>query len=152
MAISNLNNSIKGLEINKLKEINVPKGNVLKFLDKRDKSFKEFGECYLSCIKFNAIKGWKRHKKATLNLIVPVGKIKFVIFGKNNKSKSIFNHFILSRENYFRLTIPPMFWVAFQGLSETESVLINLIDIVHDPNEAENKCIDTFKYDWSLIK
>ena len=31
MAISNLNNSIKGLEINKLKEINVPKGNVLKF-------------------------------------------------------------------------------------------------------------------------
>ena len=62
---SNLNNSIKGLEINKLKEINVPKGNVLKFLDKKDKSFKEFGECYLSCIKFNAIKGWKRHKKAT---------------------------------------------------------------------------------------
>ena len=53
--------------------------------------------------------------------------------------------FVLSRKNFNLLTVPPMCWMAFKGLEKGESILINTIDIMHDPNEAENINISEIK-------
>ena len=45
-----------------------------------------------------------------------------------------------------------MIWVAFQGMSKTESVLLNISNIQHDQNEVEKKSIDGLDFDWRVIK
>ena len=47
-----------------------------------------FGEAYFSQVDKGAIKAWKRHKKMTLNLLVPVGEIKFVLFDDREASNT----------------------------------------------------------------
>jgi len=80
----------------------------------------------------------------TLNIIVPIGEILFVIY---DESKNKFQEYKIGKENYQRLTIPPGFWVAFKGIS-TSNMLLNIASIEHDPNEAINCPIDEIVYEW----
>ena len=131
---------IKGVLITALKQIKHPKGDVYHGIKKDDIGFINFGEAYFSTIKTKVIKAWKQHNKMTLNLIVPVGKIRFVLYDGRKDSNTFkqFNVIILSNENYNRLTIPPGVWMGFQGLGENLNMLLNVADIPHDPNEQVN--------------
>ena len=62
-----------------LKIIPVPGGDVLHAMKYSDKGFTGFGEAYFSTIEPGIIKAWKRHRKMTLNLIVPFGAIRFTV-------------------------------------------------------------------------
>ena len=93
----NKKSNIEGLEITTLKIISTNGGDVLHGINVNDNSFKGFGESYFSKIDFNFIKGWKLHKKMTLNLIVPVGEIRFVIFDDRIDS--------ITRGNFFDITL-----------------------------------------------
>ena len=75
-----------GVILTPLKQIHHPKGDILHGMKKSDIGFDGFGEAYFSSIKEGEIKGWKKHRKMTLNLIVPVVEIEFVVFDakKNN--------------------------------------------------------------------
>lgn len=128
-----------------LKTIENPKGNIYHALKKSDVSFKNFGEAYFSSVNFNDIKGWKKHTKMNLNLIVIAGEVRFVVY---DEKKLKFSEFKLSRKNYKRLTVPPGLWVAFQGLSLSENLLLNIADIEHDPSESVNKDLGEIKYEW----
>ena len=110
----------------------------------------QFGEAYFSQIDKGAIKAWKRHKKMTLNLVVPVGEIKFVLFDDRDASSSLFQEVIISKSNYCRLTVPPLVWMGFQGLSSKGSMLLNIANIEHNPHEAERLEIDKINYNWSI--
>ena len=142
-----------GVESHPLKSISNNKGNVLHGLKKSDIGFKDFGEAYFSCISPGFIKGWKRHKEMTLNLIVPVGLVKFVIFSsKENGEPDQSNNpieYIIGREKYSRLTIPPGLWVAFHGLGDCESILLNVASHEHDPDESDNLEVDELDYKWT---
>ena len=132
--------NLDGVILTPLNVIKADKGAVMHILKKSESSFNNFGEAYFSTIDYNSVKGWKRHKNMILNLVVPVGEIKFYLFDSRTESKS-FNQsqsVIISPNNYFRLTVPPGIWVAFKGLSENLNMLINIASIEHDPNEAEN--------------
>jgi dTDP-4-dehydrorhamnose 3,5-epimerase len=141
-----------GLELNPLKSIGTGNGDILRGIKKSDNSFMGFGEAYFSCIFPGSVKGWKCHRKMTLNFVVPVGSIKFVIFKSNrvgqlDQSSSPFE-FILGREQYSRLTIPPGLWVGFCGLGDSESVLLNVASHEHDPLESDNIDISSVVYKW----
>ena len=84
-----------------------------------------------------------------LNLIVPLGKVHFAIFDDRNNSNK-FAEYILSSENYLRLTIPPQVWVGFKGLSEPQSFILNIADMQHEDKEVEKIGIDGIDYDWSV--
>ena len=127
-----------------LKQIFHPKGDIFHAMKKSDIGFSGFGEAYFSTIKKNEIKGWKKHTKMTLNLIVPIGEIEFVIYDENKKT---FFNIKLSPNNYQRLTIQPGLWVAFRGI-ETYNMLLNIADIEHDPLEAINCAIEEISYAW----
>ena len=51
-----------------------------------------FGEIYFSNINSLCIKAWKKHKIMTLNLIVPIGKVRFVFHDKNFQINIEGNH------------------------------------------------------------
>lgn len=127
-------------------------GDVLHALKATDASFSAFGEAYFSTIGFGKIKGWKKHTRMVLNVIVPVGEIQFVLFDdrRPNLSRSFFFEVALSRDNYQRLTVPPGIWMAFRGKGKEENLLLNIASIPHDPQEAENLPLenDYIKYSW----
>ena len=129
--------------------INVPGGNVMHAMKEIDSGFVGFGEAYFSEINHNVIKAWKRHRKMTINIVVPVGKIKFVLFDDREEFNNQFQEIIISRDDYCRLTVPPMIWMGFQGLSSSGSMLLNIADIEHNPNEVDKKNLEQIKFNWS---
>ena len=143
---------IEGVIVSPLKIIDVEGGDVLHAMKSFDNGYKGFGEAYFSTIKNGIIKGWKRHKDMTLNLIVPKGNVRFVLFDFRDDSitKGQFFEVSLSLENYNRLTVPPMIWMGFQGLEEGFSLLLNISNIPHSKSEVEHKELDEIYFDWSF--
>ena len=142
---------IKGVTVHPLKQINVPKGDIYHALKSTDKGYAGFGEAYFSQIKPGVIKGWKRHNRFALNIIVPVGTIKFVIFDdrEGSQTKGQFEEIIVSpRTNYVRLTVAPGLWMAFVGLGDETSMLLDIIPEPHDPTEADNKELNEIPYSF----
>ena len=140
---------IKDLLITPLDIIETPGGNVMHAMKEIDTGFFGFGEAYFSEIKPGSIKAWKRHREMTLNLIVPLGEVKFVLFDDRKGSNNRFQEVIISKENYCRLTVPPMIWVGFKGLSSFKSILLNIASIPHNPKEVDKKEIDKIEFDWN---
>ena len=130
--------SIKKAEIiiKPLKKFNLEEGDVLHALKSTDKEFSGFGEAYFSSIKTQKIKAWKRHLKMTMNLIVPVGNVQFNFY---DDQKDILINTIIGEKNYSRITVPPMIWFGFKGLSSSTSYILNISDINHDPLEVERQ-------------
>jgi len=111
-----------------------------------DNSYDGFGEVYFSWISKNYIKGWKRHTKMTMNLIVPYGSVRFVFF---ESKKQNYTNKIIGVENYVRITVPPGIWFAFQGLYSSQSLVVNIANIPHDRKEVEKKPLNYFDFNWS---
>ena len=132
-----------GITLTPLKKIYHPKGDIFHAMKASDVGYEGFGEAYFSNVSYNEIKGWKQHTEMTLNLIVVIGEIRFVIYDE----KTFFN-VTLSINNYQRLSIAPGLWVAFKGLSAS-NMLLNLASIEHMPSESNNMALDGFDYDWS---
>jgi dTDP-4-dehydrorhamnose 3,5-epimerase len=145
---------IDGIKISPLKQIAVPGGNVFHAMKNSDKGYNGFGEAYFSNIEPKAIKAWKRHKEMTLNLIVPVGTIRFVIYDDRKTSTSFdcFNEVTLSQENYHRLTVPPMVWMGFQCVGNVAAMVLNIASIPHRINEVDKKEIKDILFNWNLNK
>ena len=141
---------IEGVSLNFLKVVEHPKGSIMHALRKSDLSFEGFGEAYFSEIHKDEIKGWKRHKSMVLNLIVPIGEIKFVLFDERPDSASYmkFWQVNIGSGQYKRLTVPPMSWMAFQGVEDDRNLLLNIASIEHDPNEAENRDLVDIDFKW----
>ena len=140
---------IKDVLITKLDVIDTPGGNVMHAMKESNVGYSGFGEAYFSQVDRGTIKAWKRHKKMTLNLVVPVGEIRFVLFDDREVSNTQFQEVIISRDNYCRLTVPPMIWMGFQGLLYDESTLLNIADIEHNPNEFDRINIEDIEFNWS---
>jgi dTDP-4-dehydrorhamnose 3,5-epimerase len=128
--------------------IKTPGGNVLHAMKRNECGFNEFGEAYFSEIQHKAVKAWKRHRRMTLNLIVPIGAIRFVLFDDRLVGSGELSQIVLSRHNYQRLTIPPMVWVGFQGISNGTSMLLNIANITHSPDEVNVKEINEINFSW----
>ncbi len=73
-----------GVILTPLKKITHSKGDILHAMKKSEKEFSGFGEAYFSSVYQGKIKGWKKHNKMTLNIIVVKGEIEFVVY--DNKS------------------------------------------------------------------
>lgn len=131
---------IEGVILTPLRVIRGESGNVMHALKAHEESFHGFGEAYFSTVNPRVVKGWKKHRKMILNLVVPVGAIKFVLYDDRPESLSFqtMQEIILSTDNYQRLTVPPGIWMAFQGYGENTNMLLNIASIPHDPLEAEN--------------
>ncbi len=140
---------IEGLLLTPLKQIFHPQGDVFHGMKKSDAGFAGFGEAYFSTVSKGEIKAWKKHREMTLNLIVPSGKIRFVVYDDRpgSATRGCFNELVLGPANYCRLTVPPQLWLAFQGLDE-HNLLLNVANLEHVPDEADRKALNEIPYNW----
>ena len=139
--------SLEDILVTPLKRIPTVGGDVLHALKKKDAGFDGFGEIYFSWVEQGAIKAWKYHKHMTLNLVVPVGEVSFVFHLTNQKNN--FRTENIGEERYVRLTVPPGIWFGFQGIASEQSLLTNVADMVHDPDEVLGKKTSEIVYNWS---
>lgn len=116
------------------------KGSVYHII--KDPSF-EIKEVYLSSLGKKVVKGWKKHKSMTLNLVVIKGNVLFTIIHGDDKEQ-----YTIGDINYCRIVIPPMCWVCFEGMDD-ENIIINCSDMVHDPAEIDLKEFDGYEKDFS---
>lgn len=134
---------IKGILLTPLKKIDHPQGDLFHGIKKGDNGYTAFGEAYFSTIHHGAIKGWKKHKEMTLNLIVPIGSVEFMLYDMNTKA---YFSVELSSTNYQRLTVPPGLWVAFKGIGTGINLVLNVADILHNPEEIDRLPLDAIPY------
>jgi len=113
------------------------KGDVIKYISKKSKYFKKFGEIYFSEIKKNKIKGWIKHTRNTCIICVPYGKVRFFIVKENFQKQK---KFILSKKINKLLIIPSGYWFSFLSVNKF-SLVANFIDDVHSDNEVIKKNI-----------
>jgi len=141
--------NIEGCLLSPLQIIPKLNGSVLHGLKSSDDGFNGFGEVYFSSAGPGIFSDWKRHKRMTLNLIVPIGEVNFLLFDQRKGSSTCgnFAEVALGANNYCRLTVPPNIWFAFKGLAETESLLANVADLEHDPLEVERLPLSTFRFE-----
>lgn len=121
-----------------LKRINTPKGDVLHGLKASDTDFSQFGEAYFTHIDFSETKGWKKHLKMDMNLLVPVGDVKFHLYNERGEYQS----FHINKDNYGRLMVPAGHWMAFEGIGSGTNLILNIASIEHEPSEAVNIPLD----------
>ena len=129
--------------IKPLKKINLEEGDVLHALKASDSEFHGFKEAYFSTIKKNKIKAWKRHLLMTMNLIIPIGRVQFNFY--DNK-KNLLKNTIVGEDNYCRITVPPMIWFGFKGLSSHTSYILNISDEPHNPSEVERESLSFLNF------
>jgi dTDP-4-dehydrorhamnose 3,5-epimerase len=141
--VSGLLNKIK---VTKLSRFSLDSGDVLHAIKNDDPGYIGMGEVYFSFINPKAVKAWKLHYRMTLNLVVPLGMVRFVFLDPQNPITSRVQD--IGEQNYARLTVPPGIWFGFKGLSDQPSMVTNIADLKHDPNEVTRKSITHFGYEW----
>lgn len=137
--------SLNDILITSLARIPTAGGDVLHAMKQSDAGYAGFGEAYFSWVATGAVKAWKRHTRMTMNIVVPVGQVRFVFRSGNDE----FRIEEIGVARYARLTVPPGIWFGFKGLAEPQSLVLNIASIPHDPNEAERLTLSDIKYDWS---
>ena len=140
--------SLDDICVTKLKQISTPGGDVMHALKASDSGLKTIGEVYFSWIEPKAIKAWKCHKNMTLNLVVPLGEVRFVFYLA--KPKEEFRVETIGAERYVRLTVPPGIWFGFQGNASVSSLVMNIANLEHDQDEVLKKKISKIDYDWRI--
>jgi len=143
---------VKGVAFTRLRRIPTPGGDVLHAMKDIDPGFAGFGEAYFTTVEAGAVKGWKRHRRMVMNLVVACGAIRFVVRDDGDVSgESGAQSFDLSPddpESHARLTVEPGLWMAFAGLGHGLNLVLNLASIRHDPEEADNRSLDAFDWAW----
>ena len=114
-------------------------GAVLHHLRADSPHFTKFGEVYCSTVREGAVKAWKRHRLMTQRLVIPVGRVFFVLYDNrpDSSTRGRVMEVETGRDAYGLLVLPPLIWYGFKGLAPGESVIVNCPDIVHDPAEVD---------------
>ena len=140
--------SLNNILVTSLKRIPTEGGDVMHVIKESDTGFNGFGEVYFSWIEQNVIRAWKYHQEMTMNLVVPIGEVKFVFHIKDQKNDFRFEN--IGEKRYVRLTVPPGIWFGFQGRGSGRSLIMNLADMAHDPEEVMRKSVSKISYNWSF--
>ncbi len=140
--------SISEILVTKLDKLETNGGEVLHAIKSSDSGYVSFGEAYFSSIFRGSIRAWKRHKRMTMNLIVPIGEVKFVFCSVGEGGVEEFRIERSGLTDYSRITVPPGIWFGFQGISTAESLVLNVASIQHDPDEVERLPLAGINYEW----
>ena len=137
-----------GVILTPLKRIPSEKGDVLHGMKSTESTFCGFGEAYFTQIRPGYTKGWKRHNRMTLNLVVVHGKVKFVVY---DEQEMCFEEIILSPEGTltsFEISYPA-YLEALKNIEKAE--INNVVLYPFDINEISLEKFFSQKFDAAFI-
>ena len=138
--------SLNEVVVTPLARIATAGGDVLHAMKQSDAGYAGFGEAYFSWVDAGAVKAWKRHTRMTMNVIVPVGNVRFVFRLDGTDEFQVEE---IGVDRYARITVPPGILFGFKGLAAPQSLVLNIANIPHDSNEVERSALSEIKYEWT---
>lgn len=138
--------SVADVMVTPLRQIPTAGGDVWHGMKALDPGYAGFGEAYFSWVADGAIKAWKRHTRMTMNLVVPIGTVRFAFSDDGVQVARVEE---IGAVRYARLTVPPGLWFGFQGLHAPASMVLNLASIMHDPAEVERRDVSGISHQWT---
>lgn len=138
--------SLRDVIVTPLARISTVGGDVLHAMKQNDAGYATFGEAYFSWVEIGAVKAWKRHTLMTMNIVVPVGNVRFVFHQDGTDEFRIED---IGVDRYARITVPPGIWFGFKGLVAPQSLVLNIASIPHDPSEVKRLALSEINYEWS---
>jgi len=143
---------IDGVVVRPLKVFADERGAVLHMLRADEPHFAGFGEIYFSSVHPGRIKAWRVHRRMTVNLAVPVGRIRLAMYDDRpgSPSNGRADDLEMGGQDYCLVTVPPGVWTGFQGLGTVTALIANCATQPHDPNEADRRPEDdaAIPYRW----
>ncbi len=143
---------IPGVEIRPLEVIADERGAVLHMLRADASYFQRFGEIYFSVVNPGAVKAWRRHRSAVMNLAVPVGEALIAMFDDRagSSARGAVMDVRAGASNYCLITIPAGVWSGFMGVGDRPAVIANCATEPHDPAEVDRRPADdpALPYIW----
>ena len=140
--------TLADIQITPLARIATPGGDVMHALKQSDIGFSGFGEAYFSWVNPGVVKAWKRHKRMTMNLVVPQGQVRFVFRALSPLGVEKYHSETIGENRYVRITVPPGIWFGFQGVDASSSLVLNMASIQHDPTEVERMAFSDVQFNW----
>lgn len=140
--------TLADIQITPLARIATPGGDVMHAMKQSDAGFAGFGEAYFSWVAAGAVKAWKRHTRMTMNLVVPLGQVRFVFRTVSPHGGEEFRSETIGDGRYARITVPLGIWFGFQGVGASPSLVLNMASIAHDPTEVERMAVSDVQFNW----
>lgn len=143
---------IDGVRQKALKKIGDERGSIMHMMRSSDPDFEGFGEVYFSWVNPGVVKGWHKHSVVSVNLAVPVGAVKIVVFDDRDGSetKGQTQEFVIGGENYSLLSISPGLWYGFACVGDAAAMIANCATHPHDPDESAGRDLADVDYDWGI--
>jgi len=145
---------IDGVKIKKLKVIPDDRGRLMEILRCDDEVFKQFGQVYMTTVYKDIVKAWHYHKIQTDNFTCVKGKIRLGLFDAREHSPTYkqAQEIIMSLEEPCLVSIPNDIYHGFKGLSDEESIVINVPTEAYNRAQPDEYRLDAFDndipFDW----
>lgn len=147
---------INGVKIKKLKMLDDERGRLMEILRSDDEIFKKFGQAYITTAFPGVVKAWHYHKIQTDSFTCIAGKICLALYDAREDSPTFkeINEFILSLDEPKVVQIPNMVYHGFKGISEFESMVINLPTEPYNRVTPDEYRLDPYEndipYNWKV--
>ena len=95
----------------------------------------------------------ENYQEMTINIIVLIGEVIFLLFADRDNRNSINNIFsiIISHSNYFRLMFSHEIWHALKGCNYDLNLIFDVADMEFQPDEIIKIDFDKIPFDWSNL-
>lgn len=133
------------IEIKKLVVRKDNRGYLFEGLREDDKLFEgKFGQCLISTVYKDVIKGFHKHKKQIDYTLCAEGKAIYVASdGKEIKK------FLLNSQDPILIKVPPGIWHGYKAV-EGNAVLVHIMNTTYDPKDTEEKDPLSFGNVWDM--
>ena len=142
---------IDGVLVLPLKIVGDERGNVMHVLRADAPHFQQFGEAYFSTIHAGVTKGWKLHKQSTSNMVVSVGRVRFVLHDvrEGSPTRWQFQEIVLDvGDDYCLLVIPPGVAYAWRNAEQVSAMVLNCASVPWSVEECLAIPMEAYPYTW----
>jgi dTDP-4-dehydrorhamnose 3,5-epimerase len=145
---------IEGVRTKPLTVIPDERGRLFEILRNDDPLFERFGQAYCTTVYHGVVKAWHYHKRQTDNFVCVGGMIKLVAYDGREDSSTygLVNEFFIGTQNPLLVQIPPGVHHGFKGITEPESIVINIPTEPYRHDEPDEYRLDAhaaeIPYTW----
>jgi len=142
--------------------------HIMKINDENYRKLVSIWEIYASCCYPGKIKGWHYHTKMDMVYTCVSGMVQIAyaegpepstyayagaigsrLAGRNQyPAREDFKTVFIGDQNYDQVFIPHGTWNAFRAIGEKPAIIINVTNMVHDPQEILRQADNLFNYKW----
>lgn len=147
---------IEGVWTKALKVIPDERGRLMEILRADDEGFRKFGQVYMTTNYPGVVKAWHLHEVQEDMVCCVKGMIKLVLFDarEDSPTKGTVGEYFLGDHNPRLVRVPAGVYHGWKGISEEESVVVNIPSEVYDYDAPDEHRLawDTpeIPYDWAI--